>query len=398
MQSYLAVVVPLYLLYRGFSPFAIGVLVTCAAGTGALLSVLAGFAADRYGRKVVLITLSLAGAAAGALFALNGPYAALVAAGALGSIGRGGGAASGGAFGPYYPAEQALLAERIADHRRTALFGMFSFVGVIAGALGSLVSAAPEVALRFRLTTRGGGYDAVFWLTAALGLVLAASVLPIPESRAARRPAQHRAPLSPRTRRLLVRLGASNATNGLAVGFLGPILTLWFHLRFGAGEVQIGTLFFLMNLVGAVPYLHISRIVRMVGGAVRTIVSVRIIACVLLAVVPFMPTFWTAGALYLVRMLFNVISLPVRQSFVMGVVPPEERSRVAGLSNFPAQVLQMVGPAMAGAMFENFWLGAPLLLASALQLVNAGLYWTFFRGVLPPEEQKLMRPPVPGRS
>jgi hypothetical protein len=194
--------------------------------------------------------------------------------------------------------------------------------------------------------------------------------------------------LSPRTRRLLWRLALTNGTNGLAVGFLGPILVLWFHLRYGVGPAAVGALFFVVNLAAALPYLGAPWVVRRLGGAVRTVVRLRLAAAALLAVVPLLPTFALAGAVYLVRMLVNAVTVPVRQSYVMGIVPPSERSRVAGLSNLPSRVLAMPGPAVAGALFQEFWLGLPLELAAVLQLLHAALYWGFFRDVPPPEETR----------
>jgi hypothetical protein len=71
----------------------------------------------------------------------------------------------------------------------------------------------------------------------------------------------------------------------------------------------------------------------------------------------------------------------------MGVVPPEERSRSAAISNVPSQGMSMVGPAVAGVIIRELWIGWMLELAALLQLVNAGLYWHFFRDIKPPEER-----------
>jgi MFS family permease len=387
-QGYLAVVVPLFLTELGFSTVQVGALLATAAGASALLTAAVGFVADRHGRKAVLVGLALATTAGGVVFALSRSYVLLLVAAAFGTIGRGGGAASGGAFGPYYPAEQALIAELSPDRERTTVFSALSLVGVLAAALGAPLAGLPRLVAAAGWGTRHAGYAAVFWLTALLGLLMALVVLPVHEASAAR--AGRAAPprLSPRTRRLLWRLALTNGTNGLAVGFLGPILVLWFHLRYGVGPAAVGALFFVVNLAAALPYLGAPWVVRRLGGAVRTVVRLRLAAAALLAVVPLLPTFALAGAVYLVRMLVNAVTVPVRQSYVMGIVPPSERSRVAGLSNLPSRVLAMPGPAVAGALFQEFWLGLPLELAAVLQLLHAALYWGFFRDVPPPEETR----------
>lgn len=387
-QGYLGVIVPLFLVRAGYDTVRIGALLTVAAASGAVLTAFVGFAADRWGRKPLLVGLGLMTTAGGVVFALTTSYALLLTAAALGTIGRGGAAGSGGAFGPYYPAEQALIAEHAGDAARTTVFSGLSFVGVLAAALGAGLATVPKLMAASGLGTRLDGYRLLFWVTAVLGIVMAAVILPVTEVRRAgpgALPAKP-PPLSPRTRSLLVRFGITNAINGLAIGFLGPILALWFHLRYGVGAAAIGILYLAINLAAVIPYLGVPWITRRLGGVVRTVVAVRITSAAILAVIPLMPTFALAGGAYLVRMLANAVSVPVRQSYVMGVVAPAERSRMAALSNLPARVFSLAGPAVAGVMLRTWWIGLPLELASGLQLAYSGLYWRFFRHVPPPEE------------
>lgn len=387
-QGYLGVVVPLFLVRAGYGTVRIGILLTAAAASSAVLTALVGFAADHWGRKPLLVALGLMTAVGGVTFASTTNYAILVAAAALGTIGRGGAAGSGGAFGPYYPAEQALIAEHAGDADRTTVFAGLSLVGVLAAAVGAGLAGVPRLVRTSGLGSRLDGYRALFWLTALLGLAMAAIILPVRETRAPRDRALPIAtpPLSPATRRLLVRFAVTNGINGLGIGFLGPILSLWFHLRYGVDAAAIGALYLVINLAAAVAYIGVPWITRRLGGVVRTVVTVRLFSATLLGVIPLMPSFALAGATYLVRMLANAVSVPVRQSYVMGIVRPEERSRMAALSNLPARVFALAGPAVAGVMLRNWWIGVPLEVASSLQLVYAGLYWRFFRNVRPPEE------------
>jgi MFS family permease len=365
------------------------VLLTVAAASSAALIALVGFAADRWGRKPLLVLLGLMTAAGGAVFALTTHYALLVTAAALGTIGVGGAAGSGGAFGPYYPAEQPLVAEHAGNADRTAVFAGLSLVGVIAASAGAALAAVPRLVASTGLGSLLAGYHLLFGLTTVVGVAMAVVILPVHEATPPRAAAARTStpPLSPRTRGLLARFAAANAVNGMAIGFLGPVLALYFHLRYGVGSAVIGALYLAINLGAVVPYLGVPWVTRRMGGLVRTVVAVRIVSAALLAVIPLMPTFALAGAVYLVRMLANAVSVPARQSYIMGVVAPAERSRMAALANLPARVCALAGPTLAGVMFRVWWIGVPLELASALQFANAGLYWGFFRNVRPPEER-----------
>lgn len=374
-QAYLGVVTPLYLLSRGASAAEVGVLVTVRTSGSALLGLAAGFAGDRFGRKPVLAAFSVLSALAALAFFFGMPLWVLGVAGALGTIGRGGGPAAGGAFGPFYSAEQALVAEHVDTQLRTRVFAAFSMIGAIGGALGFLLTFVRDVRV-------------VYLTASAISVLLLLSIIPIRENAVQRAQAEHErnAPLSPRTRGIIMRFMVTNATNGLAVGFLGPMLVLWFHLRYHAPAHEIGTIYMTIASASIASYSMVGRVVEAIGGAVRTVVSLRTVSCGLLAILPFMPTVWIAGAVFLLRVLVNSMTVPVRQSYVMGIVSPHERSRVASISNVPSQFASMVGPSIAGIMLHSIWIGAILEAAALLQLLNAALYWTFFRRMRPPEE------------
>jgi MFS family permease len=412
-QGYLGIIVPLYMAVLGYGAIKLGILFSVSAIVAGVLSTLTGLLADRYGRKLFLIAISLMMAVAGVLFGLADSFTVLVAAGALGSIGRGGGAAAGGAWGPFYPAAQALVAERTSDVNRTHVFGALSFVGVMAGAIGSLMAALPHLLNRVAGVPMLEGYRVLFLMTGPFGVAMALAVIPVHEThgftsaasgadqreRAADPPAPDASGrilgISRESWQLISRFMITNATNGLAIGMLGPFVVYWFYRRFGAGPEKLAELFFILNLATAVPYLMASRIAHAMGS-VRAVVVTRAIACVLLVGMTLMPTFFTAALLYLIRMIFNVLSIPVRQSYLMGVIDPAERASAAGLANVPSQVTSAAGPYLAGVFMQHIALALPLEFAAAMQALNAYLYWLFFRNVYPPEELEFERNTVRG--
>jgi MFS family permease len=180
--------------------------------------------------------------------------------------------------------------------------------------------------------------------------------------------------------------------NGFGVGFLGPFLTYWLTRRFDVGTAQLSVLFTLTNLVTALPYLGAAKIAARVGG-VRMVVWTRLLAAGLTALVALSPTFLVAGAVYLLRMIFQTVSNPVRQSLVLEMVRPEERSRVSAISTLPSQVTMSLSPALGGALMlsavtEDF----PILGAALFQGLNAVLFQWFFHDTADPDRPR--RAPV----
>lgn len=396
-QGYLGIILPLYLAALGYNAVALGTLLAVSAIVTAIISMLTGVLADRFGRKIFIASISLMFAIGGFGFALAHSFFWIVAFAAIGSIGRGG-ALAGGAWGPFYPAVQALVAEQTSHYNRTTVFGFFSFVGVMAGALGSLLAALPTLAKHTIGWSDLQGYRLLFVLSGVLGIAMAIAVIPVrehangfssaePPLTTVDRPAPRKNTfgLSPESWRLVIRFMITNSTNGLAIGMLGPIVVYWFYRRFGATSAQLAEVFFIINFASAIPYLAAGRIALYLGS-VRSVVITRSISTALLFAVVFMPTFSLAAALYGIRALFNMLSIPVRQSYLMGVIDPSERSSASGFANFPSQVTSAAGPYMAGYFMEHLALALPLEFAAAMQAINTLLYWVFFRNVYPPEE------------
>jgi len=389
-QAYLIIIVPIYLARLGFGAVEIGFLFTASAASTALLTAAVGLLSDRYGRKLFLVLFSLLTAVGALVFAVSTDLAVLITAAAASTLGRGGGAGSGGAWGPFYPAEQALLAEHASAENRTAVFSAVSFVGVLAGAVGSLLALLPSALQTWLGTSLLEGDRILFAATVGLGVAMGITVLPVRE-RTVVSPTQPgpkwRWHLSPKTLGLIVRFAATNFTNGLAIGFLGPLLVYWFHRRYGVGGAELGTLFFLVNLATAPSYLLAPRLTRTLG-AVNTVVVTRGVSVVLLALLALMPAYLPAAGFYLARMVAATLSTPVRQSYLMGIVDPRERSSAAGLSSLPSQVASSATPAVAGYTMQAISLDLPLELAAFFQGINTLLYYLFFHNIRPPEEMK----------
>lgn len=395
-QGYLGILLPLYLVALGYSAVALGTLLAFSALVAAGVSMTVGVLADRLGRKNCLAAISVMLGIGAIGFAFARSFTWLVVFASIGSIGRGG-ALAGGAWGPFYPAVQPLVAESTTDYNRTTVFGAFSFVGVIVAAAGTLLAGLPQLLGRIFGTPELATYRMLFILAGLLGLAMAIAVIPVNERRAAdlqpesetHAPAANvlrmRFGLSRDSWRLVVRFMITNTTNGLAIGMLGPIVVYWFYERFGVGSAQLAEFFFVLNLASALPYLLAGRLALMLGS-VRAIVWTRAISTVLLFLVVLAPMFWLAALLYGVRAIFNMLSIPVRQSYLMGVIPPAERSSASGFANFPSQVMSAAGPYIAGQFMEHLYLSLPLVFAAAMQALNTVLYWIFFRNVLPPEE------------
>ena len=159
-------------------------------------------------------------------------------------------------------------------------------------------------------------------------------------ARARTHPALHR------SRGVVLRLSALFALDSFAGGFvMQGILAWWFHVRFGVAEGALGAVFFATNVLGAVSALLAVRIAARIG-LVNTMVFTHIPANLLLVLVPLMPSLPLAVLVWLLRSSISQMDVPTRQSYVLAVVDPDERSAAGGVTN----VARSIGAALAPAL------------------------------------------------
>src|SRR5262249_31049970 len=138
-DGFVALLVPIYLIELGFSPLAIGAIVTSTLIGTALLTLWVGIVANRYSVRLLLLGSALLMTATGAAFAITTAFWPLLLVAFVGTMNPTSGDAS-----IFQPLENAALAQTAEPRRRTAIFARYSVVGSLCGALGTLAAAAPD--------------------------------------------------------------------------------------------------------------------------------------------------------------------------------------------------------------------------------------------------------------
>jgi len=121
-------------------------------------------------------------------------------------------------------------------------------------------------------------------------------------------------------------------------------------------------------------------------GLVNTMVFTHIPSSLLLVTVAFAPNFTVAALLFLLREGLVEMDVPTRQSYVLAVVAPAERTFASGVTNLVRLAAWSVAPAFAGALMLGDSLYLPLVIGAAMKIAYDLLLWRAFRRVKPPEE------------
>jgi MFS family permease len=384
--GFLAVILVLYLAAAGLDPLAIGLVLTLTLLGDAVLSLWLTTRADRFGRRVVLIASSLLMVAAAVVFASTDWLPLLILAGILGVI-----SPTGNEVGPFLAVEQASLSQIVHDRRRTAVFAWYNLAGYVATAVGSLVAGLVAQALLTAGTEPVDAYRAVVVGYAVVGVVMVVVAWQLGPSIEAAAPAddgiRRRLGLG-RSRPIVLRLSVLFSLDAFAGGFIPlSLMAYWLHLTFGVEPADLGAIFFAANLLSAVSALSAARIAARIG-LVETMVFTHLPSNVLLLLLPLMPTLPLAVGVLLVRFTLSQMDVPTRQSYVVAVVDPDERSAAAGVTGVARTLGAAVSPSLSSVLMASAGYAAlPFYLAGSMKILYDLLIYRDFRAIRPPEER-----------
>ncbi len=378
-DGYVSLLLPLYLIALGYSPFQVGVIATGTLVGSGLLTLLVGLHAYRVRYRTLLLWATGLMTATGLGFAAVSDFWPLLIVAVVGTLNP-----SSGDVSVFLPLEQAVLARIVTDRERTAVFARYSLVGALVGAAGALFAGFPEFMSRAMHIDVKGALQAMFVLYALLGLASGMIYRKLPPNLAV----ETGTPAAPlrQSRRIVYTLAALFSLDAFGGGFIvQSLLALWLFEKFHLSIAVAGTIFFWTGVLSAFSYLVAVRIANRIG-LVNTMVFTHLPANLLLLIIPFIPDLTWVIVLLLVRAALSQMDVPTRSSYVMAVVTPGERAAAASVTSVPRSLASSVSPLIAGYMLGLSSFGWALVVAGAVKIVYDLLLLVTFRTVRPPEE------------
>ena len=379
----LAVILVVYLTSLGLSASQTGLLLTLILVGDTAVSLYLTTRADRLGRRRMLIIGAMLMVAAGLTFAWTRNFLLLIVAGTIGVI-----SPSGNEVGPFLSIEQAALAQVVPPAARTTVFAWYTLAGSFATAAGSLCGGVLAHVLQGSALVPLANYRVVVLLYAALGAVLAVLFTRLSPAAEVLSPGVTSTRFGiGQSRNVVLRLSGLFALDSFAGGFVvQSFAAYWFYLRFGVNPATLGVIFFWANLFAGVSALLATRLAARFG-LVKTMVFTHLPSNILLILVPLMPTLPLAILVLLARFSISQMDVPTRQSYVMAVVRPEERSAAAGITGVARTTGAAIAPVFAGWLFARpSLISVPFFIAGTLKVVYDLLLYRGFASARPPEE------------
>jgi MFS family permease len=365
--GFLSVVLALYLIDSGFDDVLMGLLFSLTLVGDAGISLLLTTTADRFGRKKTLIIGAILMMAAGIAFILTSNPLLLIIAAIIGVI-----SPSGNEIGPFLPVEQAMLSQLVSKEQRTAVFAWYGLIGSLATAIGSLAGGFLATLLQGRGMSPLDSYRVILLGYAIIGGILALVFTGLSGACEVVHTVSSAAPQSRiglhKSRSVVFKLSMLFSLDAFAGGFvLQSFMAYWFHVRYGADEAALGSIFFGANLLAGFSALLAVPLAKKIG-LIRTMVFTHLPSNILLILVPLMPNYLLAISMLLLRFSISQMDVPTRQAYTMAVVDPDERSAAAGITGIARSVGASLSPVVAGALLSVFP-GGPFIVAGGLKIL-----------------------------
>jgi len=378
-DGFISLLLPLYLIALGLSPFQIGIITTGTLLGSGVLTLLVGVHAWRFHYRTMLLMAAALMAATGVGFALAADFWPLLIIAVVGPLNP-----SSGDVSVFLPLEQAVLARVVSDRQRTATFARYGLVGALVGACGALCAGVPDVLAVATHSSMKTALQAMFLLYGVLGLVAGSVYRRLPATLVGAENVMA-APLR-QSKAIVYTLAALFSLDAFGGGFIvQSLLALWLFQKFQLSVAVAGAIFFWTGVLSAFSYLVAARIANRIG-LVNTMVFTHLPSSLLLLAIPFIPDLTWVIVLLLARSALSQMDVPTRSSYVMAVVSPGERAAAASITSVPRSLAASISPLLAGYLLGVSSFGWPLILAGCIKIVYDLLLLATFRTVRPPEE------------
>jgi MFS family permease len=388
-DGFISLLLPLYLLKLGFTPFQVGVIATTTLFGSGLMTLAIGLWSYRYHLRSLLLAGTVLAVATGAGFAGIESFWPLLVIAFVGTLNP-----SSGDISIFLPLEHSMLSGLVADRDRTKVLAWYSVIGSLMGAAGALAAALPGFITHTAGWSDTASIQAMFGLYALIGAATGWVYRGLPREATAHTDAgsgasapKPRSPLGESKKKVYL-LAALFSIDALGGGFMmQSILALWLYQRFQLSAAAAGSIFFWAGLLTAVSFLVAVRVARRFG-LINTMVYTQMASNVCLLLIPFMPAVPYVMALMFIRSTLSQMDVPTRGSYVMAIVSPPERPAAASITSVPRALASSVSPVMAGYLLTVSTFGWPLIVAGGLKVVYSVLLYVMFQKVKPPEEMQ----------
>ena len=338
---------PSYVVELGATVASVGLFTSSFMIAHAVMSPKMGSLTDRYGRKRLMMLGVGADVILGTLTGLVPSWEWLLAIRVLN------GAVSSAAM----LASETLLIDLVSPQRRGEASGYIMSMNMVGRNLGPMLGGSIQWLALSRGLSLLMSYRIPYFvdsLLALIALVMIYLLIKEPERRSTpgRDLDAREAPKVVLTRPLKILL-VNGFVSGIGVGFIIPIMVLFYMDRFGMDPVAIGTIISVTGFIGLIASYVAGRFSDKVGR--KPLIGFgNYVSRLAGLVLPFTRSITEAGIVVSVRSLGFNVSMPAFRALRADLVPPEVRGRMFGLFGRAFTAGSVIGPILGTWIYDTY--------------------------------------------
>lgn len=380
-RGLIAVILAIYLAQIGLSIPQIGLVLGASLVGGFLFSLLVMFTANTISRRVWFVIIAVVTALAiGMLFFTENVWLIGLAS-FFGSY-----AGSGMHWGPSLQLEQSSLTEVTSAQNRTRAFSNLSVSSAGGRAIGSALVGIATFLIGVRGWEIVDAYKVLLAIYLGINLLNAVVYLFLSSAVESRASAGQLLvnPFKAKSRKPILKLSGLFGVDSFAGGMIfDAFFALWMVDKYGMNEGTIAAIMIATQGLNLVSIWLAPSVAKRIG-LLNTFVWTQVAANVCLLAFAFSPTVIVAAGFWMLRGIFDEMDVPTRQSYMMALVPPEERTVMAGSANLGRGLGRMPSSTATGFLWAGTYTVAPWLIGGGLKLAyNFAIYFSFRNVNLP---------------
>ncbi|HCI86684.1 MAG TPA: hypothetical protein DHV68_07545 [Dehalococcoidia bacterium] len=384
-RGLIAVILAIYLAEIGLSIPQIGLVLGASLVGGFVLSLVVMFSANLISRRMwFVIIAAITAAAIGMLFVTENVWLIGLAS-FFGSY-----AGSGMHWGPSLQLEQSSLTEVTTSQSRTRAFSNLSVSSAGGRAVGSALVGIATYLIGVRGWELIDAYKVLLAIYLGINLLNAVIYLGLSSAIESKVSAGNLLvnPFKTPSRKPILKLSGLFGVDSFAGGMIfDAFFALWMVDKYGMTEGTIAAIMIAtqgLNLVS----IWLAPFVAKRIGLLNTFVWTQVASNICLIAFAFAPGAAIAAGIWMLRGIFDEMDVPTRQSYMMALVPPEERTVMAGSANLGRGLGRMPSSTATGFLWAGAYTVAPWLVGGGLKLAYDFAIYFSFRNVQVPESNE----------
>src|SRR5438046_556309 len=384
--GYLMIFITAYYPQIGIGFGTIGLILGSEGASMVVCAVPLGIYSDRRGRKSPLLVASACLPPSILVFAFTTELRWLVLAAVVAGVAEGG----------FLATWNAIIADQTTTEQRNAAFALSFILGNVAGGLGfALPILFPGLEAWTGLDSRAV-HVTVLLVTDAFGFLVPIALIVLLRNYRETLPVRGARPKGTDWKPLL-KFSSLNGLIGLGAGFFIPLVTTWLYLKYGVPDTWSGPLLALSNITIGLSAVVSAALARRYGP-VRAIVMATGTSTAFLLSLAFLTTGLVrkarlrrkavdvpvvAAGFYLVRAALMNMSAPIADSFLMGIVSPEQRGLASAVNSIIWRLPNSITTVFGGLLMQAGNYDLPIFLATAFYAAFVSGFYAVFRNVKP---------------